>query len=161
MIQIITEVSGIIDILNIIVYTVLIVQVRIYHVTMKGKKMEIIISNSSDKPIYEQISMQVKSLIMDGMLAAGEALPSMRALAKDLHISVITVQRAYEDLARDGFIETVSGKGSFVASQNKEFIQEEQLRIAEELLEKVAIIGRTHGISYEQMANILKLFFEE
>ena len=161
MIQIITEVSGIIDILNIIVYTVFIVQVRIYHVTMKGKKMEIIISNSSDKPIYEQISMQVKSLIMDGMLAAGEALPSMRALAKDLHISVITVQRAYEDLARDGFIETVSGKGSFVASQNKEFIQEEQLRIAEELLEKVAIIGRTHGISYEQMANILKLFFEE
>ena len=161
MIQIITEVSGIIDILNIIVYTVLIVQVRIYHVTMKGKKMEIIISNSSDKPIYEQISMQVKSLIMDGMLAAGEALPSMRALAKDLHISVITVQRAYEDLARDGFIETVSGKGSFVASPNKEFIQEEQLRIAEELLEKVAIIGRTHGISYEQMANILKLFFEE
>ena len=161
MIQIITEVSGIIDILNIIVYTVLIVQVRIYHVTMKGKKMEIIISNSSDKPIYEQISMQVKSLIMDGMLAAGEALPSMRALAKDLHISVITVQRAYEDLARDGFIETVSGKGSFVASQNKEFIQEEQLRIAEELLEKVAIIGRTHGISYEQTANILKLFFEE
>ena len=75
--------------------------------------------------------------------------------------SVITVQRAYEDLTRDGFIETVSGKGSFVASPNKEFIQEEQLRIAEELLEKVAIIGRTHGISYEQMANILKLFFEE
>ena len=161
MIQIITEVSGIIDILNIIVYTVLIVQIRIYHVTMKGKKMEIIISNSSDKPIYEQIAMQIKSLIMDGTLSAGEALPSMRALAKDLHISVITVQRAYEDLTRDGFIETVSGKGSFVASQNKEFIQEEQLRIAEELLEKVAIIGRTHGISYEQMANILKLFFEE
>ena len=85
----------------------------------------------------------------------------MRALAKDLHISVITVQRTYEDLTRDGFIETVSGKGSFVASPNKEFIQEEQLRIAEEFLEKVAIIGRTHGISYEQMANILKLFFEE
>jgi len=98
---------------------------------------------------------------MNGTLFAGEALPSMRALAKDLHISVITVQRAYEDLTRDGFIETVSGKGSFVASPNKEFIQEEQLRIAEELLEKVAIIGRTHGISYEQMANILKLFFEE
>ena len=122
--------------------------------------MEILISNSSDKPIYEQIAMQIKSLIMNGTLSAGEALPSMRALAKDLHISVI-VQRAYEDLTRDGFIETVSGKGSFVASPNKEFIQEEQLRIAEELLEKVAIIGRTHGISYEQMANILKLFFEE
>ena len=123
--------------------------------------MEIIISNSSDKPIYEQICIQIKSLIMDGTLAAGEALPSMRVLAKDLHISVITVQRAYEDLTRDGFIETVSGKGSFVAAQNKTFIQEEQLRIAEELLQKAADIGRMHGIGYEQMANILKLFYEE
>ncbi len=123
--------------------------------------MEIIISNSSDKPIYEQICMQIKSFIMDGTLCAGEALPSMRALARDLHISVITVQRAYEDLARDGFIETVSGKGSFVASQNTEFIQEEQLRTAEELLQKAAEIGRTYGINFEQMANILKLFYEE
>ena len=79
--------------------------------------MEILISNSSDKPIYEQICIQIKSMIMDGTLSAGETLPSMRALAKDLHISVITVQRAYEDLTRDGFIETVSGKGSFVAAQ--------------------------------------------
>lgn len=123
--------------------------------------MEIIISNSSDKPIYEQICMQIKNLIMNGTLSAGEALPSMRALAKDLHISVITVQRAYEDLTRDGFIETVSGKGSFVAAQNKEMIQEEQLRVAEELLQKAAEIGRAHGIRYEQMANILKLFYEE
>ncbi len=123
--------------------------------------MEIIISNSSDKPIYEQICLQIKSLIMDGTLSSGEALPSMRSLAKDLHISVITVQRAYEDLTRDGFIETVSGKGSFVASQNREFIQEEQLRIAEELLQKAAEIGRTHGIPYEQLANILKLFYED
>ena len=123
--------------------------------------MEIIISNRSDKPIYEQICIQVKNLIMNGTLAAGEALPSMRALAKDLHISVITVQRAYEDLTRDGFIETVSGKGSFVAAPNKELIQEEQLRIAEELLQKVAEIGRAHGIRYEQMTNILKLFYEE
>lgn len=130
-------------------------------VPKEGRRMEIIISNSSDKPIYEQICIQIKSLIMDGTLAAGEALPSMRVLAKDLHISVITVQRAYEDLTRDGFIETVSGKGSFVATQNKAFIQEEQLRIAEELLQKVADIGRMHGIGYEQMANILKLFYEE
>ena len=123
--------------------------------------MEILISNSSDKPIYEQICIQVKSLIMDGTLSAGEMLPSMRALAKDLHISVITVQRAYEDLTRDGFIETVSGKGCFVAPQKKEWIQEEQLRIAEGFLEKAAQIGRAHGIAYERMANILKLFFEE
>ena len=123
--------------------------------------MEIIISNSSDKPIYEQICMQVKNLIMNGTLSAGEALPSMRVLAKDLHISVITVQRAYEDLTRDGFIETVSGKGSFVAAQNNEFIREEQLRVAEELLQKAAEIGRAHGISYGQMTDILKLFYEE
>ena len=123
--------------------------------------MEIIISNSSDKPIYEQVSSQIKNKIMNGTLEAGEMLPSMRALARDLHISVITVQRAYEDLTRDGFIETVSGKGSFVASQNKEFIQEEQLRKAEELLQQVVDIGRSHGISYEQMANILKVLYEE
>ena len=126
-----------------------------------GGCMEIIISNSSDKPIYEQICVQIKSMVMNGTLSAGEALPSMRALAKDLHISVITVQRAYEDLTRDGFLETVSGKGSFVAAQNREFIQEEQLRIAEGLLQKAAEIGRAHGIGYEQMANILKLFYEE
>ena len=124
-------------------------------------QMEILISNSSDKPIYEQICIQIKNQIMNGTLAAGEALPSMRMLAKDLHISVITVQRAYEDLTRDGFIDTVSGKGSFVAPQNREFIREEQLRIAEELLQKVAEIGRSHGIDYEQMAGILKLFYEE
>lgn len=123
--------------------------------------MEIILSNGSDKPIYEQICLQIKSMIMEGTLSAGEALPSMRTLAKDLHISVITVQRAYEDLTRDGFIETVSGKGSFVASQNMEFIREEQLRTAEELLQKVAEIGRAHGIGYEKLAGILKMFYEE
>lgn len=123
--------------------------------------MEIIISNSSHKPIYEQICLQIKEKIMDGSLQAGEALPSMRVLARDLHISVITVQRAYEDLSRDGFIETVSGKGCFVSAQNKEFIQEELFRKAEQLLQEAADIGRAHGIPYEQMANILKLFYQE
>ena len=112
--------------------------------------MEIILSNGSDKPIYEQICLQIKSMIMEGTLSAGEALPSMRALAKDLHISVITVQRAYEDLTRDGFIETVSGKGSFVASQNMEFIREEQLRTAEELLQKAQSAGELE----EQLKNV-------
>lgn len=123
--------------------------------------MDILISNRSGRPIYEQICQQIKSQIMDGTLLPGEALPSMRALAKELHLSVITVQRAYEDLTRDGFIETVSGKGSFVAAQNREFIQEEQLRIAEELLQKAAATGRTHGIPLEQLEKILKLFYEE
>ena len=98
---------------------------------------------------------------MNGTFTAGEILHTMSELAKDLHISVITVQRAYEDLTRDGFIETVSGKGSFVASPNREFIREDQLRIAEELLQKTAEVGKAHGISYEQMSGILKLFYEE
>lgn len=97
---------------------------------------------------------------MDGSLTAGEALPSMRALARELHLSVITVQRAYEDLTRDGFIETVSGKGSFVAAQNKEFIREERLRVAEDLLRQAADIGRSNGIPLERLAGILALFYE-
>lgn len=123
--------------------------------------MEILISNHSDKPLYEQISSQIKAQIMDGTLSPGQALPSMRALARDLHLSVITVQRAYEDLTRDGFLETMTGKGSFVAAQNTAFIREEQLRLAEEHLQQAAQIGRSHGISYEQLAKILRLFYEE
>lgn len=123
--------------------------------------MEILISNHSDKPLYEQISSQIKAQIMDGTLSPGQALPSMRALARDLHLSVITIQRAYEDLTRDGFLETVTGKGSFVAAQNTAFIREEQLRLAEEHLQQAAQIGRSHGISYEQLAKILRLFYEE
>ena len=87
--------------------------------------MDIIISNNVNKPIYEQITSQIKAMIMSGELQAGEAIPSMRALAKSIHVSVITVQKAYEDLQRDGFIETTVGRGSFVSAQNKEFYQEE------------------------------------
>ena len=85
--------------------------------------MEIIISNNANKPIYEQITSQIKAMIMSGELQAGDAIPSMRALAKSIHVSVITVQKAYEDLQRDGFIETTVGRGSFVSAQNKEFIR--------------------------------------
>ena len=90
--------------------------------------MEIIISNNTSKPIYEQITGQIKQMIMSGELKAGESIPSMRALAKSLHISVITVQRAYEDLQKDGFIETTVGKGSFVSAFNRDFVQEEKQR---------------------------------
>lgn len=126
-----------------------------------GDPIDILISNSSGKPIYEQICQQIKTQIMDGTLTAGEALPSMRALAKELHLSVITVQRAYEDLTRDGFIETVSGKGSFVAAQNQEFIREERLREAEGLLQRAAELGRSNGIPLEKLTGILTLFYEE
>lgn len=123
--------------------------------------LEIFISNSSDKPFYEQIYTQIKSQIMDGTLTPGQALPSMRALARDLHLSVITVQRAYEDLTRDGFVDAVSGKGCFVAAQNTALIREEQLRNAEALLQQAAALGRANGIGYAQMAELLKLFYEE
>lgn len=123
--------------------------------------MDIIISANSSKPIYEQITDQFKAMIIEGKLAAGEAIPSMRALAKSLHISVITVQRAYEDLQRDGFIETTVGKGSFVAGVNKSFYQEEQQRMAEEHLQRAAEIGRRCGIEVGKLKELLEIFYQE
>lgn len=123
--------------------------------------MEIILTNSNTKPIYEQITSQIKAMIMGGSLKTGDPLPSMRALAKELHISVITAQHAYEDLQRDGFITTIAGKGTFVAAQNKDFIREEQLRSAEEKLRDVADIGRTNGIALADLIKILTMFYEE
>lgn len=98
---------------------------------------------------------------MSEELKAGDNLPSMRALAKSLHVSVITVQKAYEDLQRDGFIETTIGRGSFVSAQNKEFYQEEQQRIAEEHLQIAAEIGRTNNISLSKLQELLTLFYTE
>ena len=123
--------------------------------------MEIIISNNANKPIYEQITSQIKSMIMSGELKPGEAIPSMRSLAKSIHVSVITVQKAYEDLQRDVFIETGVGRGSFVSAQNKEFYLEEQQRRAEEHLQEAADIGRTNGIPVEKLMELLKIFYEE
>ena len=98
---------------------------------------------------------------MSGELQTGETIPSMRALAKSIHVSVITVQRAYEDLQRDGFIETTVGRGSFVAARNREFYQEEQQRLAEEHLQAAAEIGRISNISLEKLTELLTLFYEE
>ena len=123
--------------------------------------MEIILSNSSNKPIYEQITSQMKGMIMRNELKTGDALPSMRGLAKSLHISVITAQHAYEDLQRDGFIETIAGKGTFVADQNRDFIREEELRIAEEKLSEAADIAKRNGIPLSQLVNILTLLYKE
>lgn len=123
--------------------------------------MDIVISNNTGKPIYEQITTQVKAMIISGELKAGDAIPSMRALAKSIHVSVITVQRAYEELQRDGFIKTTVGRGSFVSAQNKEFYQEEQQRIAEEHLQIAAEIGRANRISLEKLTELLALFYLE
>lgn len=122
--------------------------------------MNIVISNSSDKPIYEQIAKQIKKMIISGELIPGDALPSMRFLAKELRISVITTKRAYSDLERDGFIETVTGKGSFVANQNLSFIREEQLRLAEELLQKAVDIAKSSDISWDELIELLELLYK-
>lgn len=123
--------------------------------------MDIIISNNANKPIYEQITSQIKAMIMSGELQTGDAIPSMRALAKSIHVSVITVQKAYEDLQRDGFIDTTVGRGSFVAARNKEFYQEEQQRIAEEHLQAAAEIGRVSNIPLEKLIELLTIFYQE
>ena len=122
--------------------------------------MDIIISNASEKPIYEQISSQIKAQIMSGQLKEGELLPSMRVIAKELKVSVITTKRAYADLERDGFIETVQGRGSFVAKRNFDFIREEQLKMTEELLQKTVDIARTSDISLDELVEILTLIYK-
>ena len=123
--------------------------------------MEIVISNNANKPIYEQITSQIKAMIMSGELQAGEAIPSMRALARSIHVRVITVQKAYEDLQRDGFIETTVGRGSFVSAMNKELYQEEQQRLAEEHLQIAAQIGRVSDIPLARLTELLTLFYQE
>lgn len=121
--------------------------------------MNIIISNSSGKPIYEQITSQIKSMIISGELTEGQALPSMRLLAKDLRISVITTKRAYEDLERDGFIETVAGKGSFVAQKDVQFIREEQFRAVEHSLQLTIDKAKAASISLEELEELLHLLY--
>ncbi|MEF9952308.1 MAG: GntR family transcriptional regulator [Clostridium sp.] len=123
--------------------------------------MEIIISSNTSKPIYEQITSQIKALIMSGELKTGDSIPSMRSLAKTIHVSVITVQKAYEELTRDGFIETTVGKGSFVAAQNRDFIQEQQQKKIEEHLAQAVDIARTNGIKLEKLTELLRIFYEE
>lgn len=122
--------------------------------------MEIIISNSSDKPIYEQISTQIKNAILSGELTTGQALPSIRSLASDLHVSVITTKRAYSDLEALGFIETRQGKGSFVAGGNVELLREEQLRHIESLLQEALNNAETAGVSLPELHDILDTLTE-
>lgn len=122
--------------------------------------MDIILSNSSGKPIYEQITDQVKEQIMTGALAAGDALPSMRLLAKELRISVITTKRAYEELERDGFLENVPGKGCFVAPQNRELLREAQLRKVEEKLFQAVDEARKGGFPLEELQEMLNLLYQ-
>ncbi len=121
--------------------------------------MDIIISNSSGEPIYMQISSQIKALIMQGELSEGDPLPSMRTLAAELRISVITTKRAYEELERDGYIESYTGKGSFVKGQNTELIKEENLRRTEELLRQACEKARLCGVELSELKEILEIVY--
>ncbi|MCF6460241.1 MULTISPECIES: GntR family transcriptional regulator [Bacillota] len=123
--------------------------------------MKIIVSNSSDEPIYEQISQQIKGMILKGELKEGDLLPSIRGLARDLQISVITTKRAYDELEKEGFIETMQGKGSFVAGQNKELMREKKLKIVEEKLLDIVEESKLLGLDYEEIQEMLKILFEE
>ena len=127
----------------------------------KENHMDIIISNASGVPIYEQIEEQIKGLIMTGDLKAGDALPSMRFLAKELKISVITTKRAYEELERDGYIESVVGKGSFVKGVSSDLMKESMRFAIEEYMEKAvdkALLGK---VSLEEMKEMLDIIYEE
>lgn len=122
--------------------------------------VELIISNSSNKPIYEQIVDQIKGMVLSGELAEGEQLPSIRSLANSLRVSAITTKRAYADLEAAGFIETVQGKGSFVAGGNTELIREEQLRQVEGLMGQAIASGRAMGLSDDELVEMFTLELE-
>ena len=123
--------------------------------------MNIIISNSSDKPIYEQITAQIKALVMNGELKEGDLLPSMRTLAKELRISVITTKRAYEDLERDGFITTVVGKGSFIRAADIRLVREEKLKQREDLLSRAICLARQSAIGREEIEEMIEIIYQE
>lgn len=123
--------------------------------------MDIIITNSSDKPIYEQIEDQIKAQIMNGELKEGDALPSMRLLAKELRISIITTKRAYEDLERDGYIESYTGRGSFVKRINHDMVRESILFEIEELLEEVISKAAVANLPFAELAQRMQLLYEE
>lgn len=123
--------------------------------------MDIIISNSSGKPIYEQIISQIKEMIMSGALKAGDALPSMRNLAQQLRISIITTKRAYEELEREGFIESFTGKGSFVKAQDQELMREEGLRQIEESLGCAVEKAKQYAVGLDELKELITMLYEE
>lgn len=123
--------------------------------------MRIVISNTSKEPLYEQIAGQIKDQIIRGELLPGEALPSIRNLARELQISVITTKRAYEELEKDGFIETVGGKGSFVSGANRDLIREKRLQLLEAKLTEAIRDGRALGLGLAELKEMLELLYEE
>ena len=126
-----------------------------------GEILEIVVSNKASSPLYEQIATQIKAAIMSGELKAGEAIPSVRSLAKSLHISILTVQKAYTTLQEDGFIETTAGKGCYVSAQNQDFYLEEQQKKIEERFAEAVEIARISNISLDKLIDLLTLLYQE
>ncbi|PAD89295.1 GntR family transcriptional regulator [Niallia circulans] len=122
--------------------------------------MNIFISNSSEEPIYLQIVKQIKEQIVAGELKETQSLPSIRSLAKELKISVITTKRAYDELEKDGFIVTVAGKGSYVAAINKEILRESKLKTIEEHLTEASSTAKLIGLTLEELQEILKIIYK-
>lgn len=123
--------------------------------------MNLIISNSSGKPIYEQITDQIKTSILSGELQEGQALPSMRALARDLRISVITTKRAYDELEKEGFIYTIAAKGCFVAPKNVELLREETLKNIENHIDQIVRLSQSVGLSEQEVLDMVKFAMED
>lgn len=123
--------------------------------------MRILISNSSPDPIYKQIVDQIRVNIIKEELNPGDILPSIRKLAKDLQVSVITTKRAYEELEKEGLVETVPGKGSFISNQDKEVLKEKNLLIVEDKLNEIVKESKLMGFKYEDIKGVLKILFEE
>lgn len=128
---------------------------------MEGANLKLIISNASNKPIYEQITEQLKALIVNGEMKTGEALPSIRKLALELRISVMTTKRAYAELENAGFIETVPGKGSFVSSRNRDFLREEYLQKIEEHILKAVEMSKLADVSKKEFLEMVNLLMED
>lgn len=142
-----------------IVYILYIYDIYIIY-TERGEFLNIVVSNTSGVPIYEQIAKAIKNEILSGDLKENSALPSIRSLASELRVSVITTKRAYEELERDGFIYTLPGKGSYVAEQNKELLMEEKLREIEGKLGEAIDIANSIGLNFEELVGMLKTLKE-
>jgi GntR family transcriptional regulator len=123
--------------------------------------MDIIISNSSQTPIYLQIKEQIKNKIITGELKAGDLLPSIRNLARDLRVSVITTKSAYDELEKEGFLETRPGRGCFVANKNRELVKEEQLKRVEKLIEEAVNMAKLTKITKQEIQQMVTLFYDE
>lgn len=131
------------------------------HINSEVMRLRIVLSNDSKRAIWEQIADQVKDAILQGELQAGDPLPSIRALARELRISVITTKRAYDELEKEKFVESIQGKGSFVATQDSELMREKRLNAIEEKLSEALIEARLNGLSYEEVEQMLRVLWEE